>query len=207
MELPRPRAILAASAVLLALPAAPAGAGGARAAAAGCGAFASQAEAQARFAALNGTPRRDAGGLDGDGDGVACEGRPGPYAGFATIGYNAKRSFFYGTASMPPRSGGGFACLAGNSHFAEGPRLLRIYRVRPGPDLVVSRPLGAEAKPSSGRLLWKLDVPLRVPGRYYAAFEEEVRLSPYQPSECPGFSSPATLLPQPKSRRAQPVAW
>lgn len=148
---------------------------------------------------MNGSPSRDAAGLDADGDGVACEGLPGPYEGFATIGYNAKAHFFYGTASMPPLgSGGGFACLSGNRHFPEGPRRLKIYRARPGADLAVSRALGAEARPSSGRLLWKLEAPLAVPGRYYVAFEEEVRLSPYKPTECPGFSSPETRLPRPK---------
>jgi hypothetical protein len=148
---------------------------------------------------MDGSPSRDATGLDADGDGVACEGLPGPYEGFATIGYNAKAHFFYGTASMPPLgSGGGFACLSGNRHFPEGPRRLKIYRARPGSDLAVSRALGAEAKPSSGRLLWKLEAPLAVHGRYYAAFEEEVRLSPYKPTECPGFSSLETRLPRPK---------
>jgi hypothetical protein len=162
-------------------------------------AFSSQATAQKRFVGLGGTPGHDPGHFDADGDGVACEGLPGPYEGFATIGYNLKRGFFYGTASMPADgSGGGFACLAGNRHFPEGPRLLKIYRARPGSDLAVSRSLGAESRPSSGRLLWKLEAPLATPGRYYAAFEEEVRLSPYKPTECPGFSSTETRLPRPK---------
>jgi hypothetical protein len=173
-------------------------AGGQAAASAGC-AFSSQAEAQRRFVDLGGSPGHDPGRLDGNGDGVACEGLPGPYRGFATIGYNLRRGFFYGAASMPvDRSGGGFACLSGNRHFPEGPRQLRIYRARPGSDLAVSRTLGAEARSSSGRLLWKLEAPLGPPGRYYAAFEEEVRLSPYKPTECPGFSSPETRLPRPK---------
>jgi len=165
-----------------------------------CASFESQAAAQELFVRLGGHPRHDAGGLDPDSDGVACEERPVPYEGFATIGYNRAKGFFYGTATMPSRgSGAGFACLAGNSHFAEGPRLLKVYRVRPGPDLAISRTLGAEARPSSGRLLWKLEAPLGVPGRYYAIFEAEVRLSPYKPSECPGFSSSPTRLPRPRS--------
>lgn len=173
--------------------------GGQAAMSAGC-AFPSQAAAQQRFADLGGAPGRDPGHFDPDGDGVACEGLSGPYEGFATLGYNLKRGFFYGTATMPiDSSGGGFACLLGNRHFPEGPRQLKIYRVRPGSDLPVSRTLGAEARPSSGRLLWKLEASLGTPGRYYAAFEEKERLSPYKPTECPGFSSPATQLPRPKS--------
>lgn len=174
-------------------------AAGAGAAPTACDGFPSQAAAQERFDALRGSPSHDAAGLDADADGVACEGLPGPYEGFATIGYNRKRHFLYGTASMPvEHSGSGFACLTGNGHFAEGPRLLRIHRVMPdGGDRVVSRVLGAEAKPASGRLLWKLEKEAVTPGVYYAAFEEEVRLSPYKPSECPAFSSPETRLPRP----------
>jgi hypothetical protein len=167
---------------------------------AGCS-FSSQAAAQQRFVDLGGAPGHDPGRFDADGDGVACEGLPGPYEGFATIGYNVKRGFFYGTAAMPADgSGGGFACLSGNRHFPEGPRQLKIYRARPGSDRAVSRTLGAEARPSSGRLLWKLEAPLAVHGRYYAAFEEEERLSPYKPTECPGFSSLETRLPAPKPK-------
>jgi hypothetical protein len=169
------------------------------AAPAGCASFSSQAVAQERFASLNGNPSRDVAALDADGDGVACEGLPGPYEGFATIGYNLKRGFFYGTASMPvDGAGSGFACMSGNRHFPDGPRQLKIYRARPGPDLAVSRVLAAEARQSSGRLLWKLEAPLGHPARYYAVFEEEVRLSPYRPTECPGFSSSETRLPRPK---------
>jgi hypothetical protein len=179
-------------------PAAWAVGGQAAAVSAGC-VFSSQAAAQQRFVDLGGAPGHDPGRFDADSDGVACEGLPGPYQGFATIGYNLRQGFFYGTASMPADgSGGGFACLSGNRHFPEGPRLLKIYRARLGPDLAVSRSLGAESRPSSGRLLWKLEASLAVPGRYYAAFEEEVRLSPYKPTECPGFSSPETRLPRPK---------
>jgi hypothetical protein len=165
---------------------------------AGCAGFSSQAAAQERFAALGGSPSRDAAGLDVDADGVACEGLPGPYEGFATIAYNLKRRFFYGTASMPPEvSGGRYACLAGNRHFPEGPRLLQIFRVTPGADRVVSRTVGAEAKPAGGRLVWKLQKDIVPVGRYYVAFEEQLRLSPYRPTECPGFRSRETRLPKP----------
>jgi hypothetical protein len=142
---------------------------------------------------VGGSPARNADGLDGDRDGVACEGLPGPHEGYATIGYNLKRAFFYGTASMPAGDGG-FACLSGNRHFAEGPRLLKVYKAVPGPDRAVSGEIGAEARPGSGRLVWKLDRDL-VAGHYYAAFGEKIRSSPYRPSECPGFSSRATALP------------
>lgn len=167
----------------------------------GCTSFKSQAAAQELFTRMAGGPDREVGDLDPDRDGVACEDRPGPHEGYATIGYNRAKRFFYGVATMPAAgSDDGFSCLQGNSHFPDGPRLLKVYRVVPGPDRAVSRNLGAEARPESGRLLWKLDrktVPL---GRYYAAFEEKIRTSPYAPSECPGFRSAETYLP--RARRA-----
>ena len=183
---------LAALALALMVPAA----GGAGKAVPGCPSFSSQAEAQELFVELGGSGSRNASGLDGDGDGVACEGLSGPYAGFATIGYHRVRGFFYGAASMPATTEG-FACMSGNRSFPEGPRRLRVYRVRPGPDLAVSRLLRAEALEASGRLRWKLEKAL-VPGRYYAAFEERQPEGPYRPPECPGFSSAQVLLPQPR---------
>ncbi len=166
----------------------------------GCPSFKSQAAAQEHFAGLGGRPDRDVGGLDSDGDGVACEALPGPHEGFATIGYNRAKHFFYGVATMPAieSAAGGFACLQGNRHYPDGPRQLKIYREAPGPDRAVSRDIGTEANAESGRLLWKLDREQVPPGRYYAAFEEEVRSSPYAPSECPGFRSPSTFLPRPR---------
>jgi hypothetical protein len=146
---------------------------------------------------MGGSPSRNVRGLDGDSDGVACEGLPGPYAGFATIGYHRARAFFYGAASMPATESG-FACLLGNRHYPEGPRQLRIYRVRPGADLAVSPVLGAEARPGSGRLLWKLEKDL-VPGHYYAAFEGRQAEAPYKPPECPEFRSRAVYLPRPRA--------
>lgn len=170
--------------------------GSGTAAVSGCSGFPSQAAAQQRFTEEGGGPAHDVGGLDGDGDGVVCEGLPGPFAGYATIGYNRKRGFLYGTASMPPKgSGGGFACLYGNPHFPEGPRQLKVYAARRGGDVAISRVLAAEAKPQSGRLLWKFDHAEVPAGRYYVVFEEQQRLSPYRPSECPGFSSRETPLP------------
>ncbi len=163
----------------------------------GCASFPSQAAAQEQFTRLGGSPSRNSRGLDGDRDGVACEELPGPHEGFATLGYNLKRKFFYGTASMPASSSadGGFACMYGNRHFADGPRLLRIYRAGGGADHLVSGEVGTQAQSSSGRLVWKLekdDVPR---GRYYVVFEEQIRLSPYKGSECPGFRSRQVLLP------------
>jgi Excalibur calcium-binding domain len=161
---------------------------------AGCPSFSSQAEAQDRFVLLGGTPSQNARGLDEDGDGVACEGLPAPYRGFATIGYHRGRGFFYGTATMPATESG-FACLFGNPQFPDGPRRLEVFLVRPGPDLSISRWLGAEARPESGRLLWRHHRDL-VPGRYYAAFEERQRETPFRPPECPGFASRETYLPR-----------
>jgi hypothetical protein len=163
----------------------------------GCPSFPSQAAAQERFAELGGAPGRDAEGLDGDRDGLACEGLPGPYAGFAAVGYNLKKGFFYGTASMPARRSedGGFACLYGNPHFPEGPRLLRVYAARPGGDVAISGAIRAEAKPDSGRLVWKAEKEVVPSGRYYVAIEERLRLSPYGANECPGFRSREVVLP------------
>lgn len=164
----------------------------------GCASVPSQAEAQERFFLLGGSPAQNAGGLDEDRDGVACEGRPGPYAGYATIGYNRKSKFLYGTATMPIEADGdGFACLLGNRQFADGARRLTVYRAVAGPDRAISRPLKAEPRPDSGRLLWKLDRELRVEARYYVVFEAQIHLSPYKPSNCPEFRSREVYLPRP----------
>jgi hypothetical protein len=170
----------------------------ATAAAPGCGSFRSQADAQESFAALGGSPADPIPKLDPDRDGVACEGHPAPYKGYATVGYNLKRGFFYGTASMPPESGGaGFACLEGNRHFDDGPRLLTLFMVRPGADLVISHEVGTAARPSSGRVLWKVEKAKIAPGHYYVVFEERQQLAPYGPNHCPGFRSAEFRLPQP----------
>ncbi|HEY5815108.1 MAG TPA: hypothetical protein VIS95_02080 [Solirubrobacterales bacterium] len=171
----------------------------------GCPSFADQADAQERFFALGGSPARNAGGWDDDRDGVACEGLPGPYAGYATIGYHRERKFLYGTATMPTEADGeGFACLLGNRQFADGARRLTVYRALPGPDKAISRPLKAEPRPGSGRLLWKLERDLAVAGRYYAIFEAQIHLSPYKPSNCPEFGSRETLLPRPPRATPSP---
>jgi hypothetical protein len=165
----------------------------------GCGSFDSQAAAQARFMEQGGSPGHGVGRLDPDRDGVACEGLDAPYQGFATIGYNKKHDFFYGVASMPPLATGNdeFACLAGNRRWANGPRWLNVYRAKPSGDVAIlgthMRP--AEAKPASGKLIWKADKALVIPGRYYVAFEESVRTSPYGPNPCPEFRSRAIHLP------------
>jgi hypothetical protein len=164
----------------------------------GCAPFPSQAGAQERFIQLGGAPSRNAGGLDGDGDGVACEGLPGPYAGYATIGYHRERKFLYGTASMPLEADGeGFACLLGNGQFADGTRRLTVYRATPGGDRAISGSLKAEPRPGSGRLLWKLRRELTVGARYHVVFEAQIRLGPYLPSNCPEFGSHEVFLPRP----------
>jgi hypothetical protein len=170
----------------------------------GCASFGRQAEAQDYFAERGGSPRHRVGDLDRDRDGVACEELPAPFKGFATIGYNLKRNFFYGTVAMPPAAaaaaGEKLACLYGNRHFAEGPRLLKVYRVQPGPDQAVTDVFPAEAKPSSGYLIWKAEKKVVVRDRYYVAFEERVPISPYGANECPGFRSAEVALPLSLSR-------
>jgi hypothetical protein len=173
-----------------------AGSGGA--ATPGCASFPSQAAAQEHFAELGGSPERRVGALDDDRDGVACEFLPGPYKPFATIGYNRKGNFFYGVVSMPSvqRGDEGFPCLYGNRHFPRGPRRLNVYKVQPGADKPIFGALAAEARPESGRLLWKAERDLVTPGTYYAAFEEKIRTSPYGANECPGFRSYEIALPR-----------
>lgn len=163
-----------------------------------CASFGSQADAQAYFEGLGGGPRHAVGSLDPDGNGVACEELGPPYVGFATISYNRTRGFFWGAVAMP-RTGEGegeFACLEGNPHFADGPRLVKLMQEEPGRDRQVFRSIGAEARKATGRLVWKAGVELPGPGRYYAQFAERVRLQAYGPNECPAFRSRAISLPK-----------
>jgi hypothetical protein len=172
-------------------------AGDGAAATPGCASYSTQAAAQNYFVSAGGDPRKSVGGLDADRDGVACEELPGPYKGFATLGYNVNRRFFYGAAAIPPAGAGGegFPCLLGNRHFADGPRLLTVFRVTPGEDQPMTEEVGTAADSSSGRLVWKKDVRTIPAGRYYAAFEARIPLAPYGPNECPGFNSATVTLP------------
>ena len=199
----RARPLLFAAVTLFATWSIPVGSGGA-APTPGCGSFESQAGAQEYFVELGGGPRDPVGNLDHDRDGVACEHRPSPYKPFATIGYNRKGGFFYGVASMPSARRGeeGFPCLYGNRRGPNGPRLLNVYKVRQGADKPLFGRLGAEAKPESGRLIWKAERSVVVPGTYYAGFEEKIRTSPYGANECPGFRSYEISLPQPRRQAA-----
>jgi hypothetical protein len=165
----------------------------------GCASFASQAGAQDYFGRYGGSPSHAVGSLDPDRDGIACEGLGGPYKAYATIGYNRKGRFFYGVASMPPAAKGEeeFPCLYGNRHFPDGPRRLNVYKVQPGDDKPIFGVLAAEARPSSGRLLWKAERDAVTPGLYYAAFEERIPLKPHGANQCPGFRSAELALPQP----------
>jgi len=127
----------------------------------------------------------------------------GPRASQTALGYNRAQGFFYGTATMPRDGSGGFACLQGNRHFPDGPRLLRIYRVRRGPDRPVSRDIAAAVE-ENGTLIWKLERK-RVPrARYYVVFEAKIPTAPYAPTECPGFRSRAVVLPKPQGVRRSP---
>ncbi len=168
----------------------------------GCGSFASQGEAEEYFLEAGGSPARGVGGLDPDRDGVACEHLGAPFVGYATIGYNRGNGFLYGTATMPAKASG-YPCLYGNVHYPDAARKVAVFRVRPGPDkrLVGEYTGAAEAKPESGRLLWKVDRGSLPPGRYYAKFQEKIRTHPYGANECPGFTSRPTLLPRPRPFR------
>lgn len=123
----------------------------------------------------------------------------GPRAEYTTLGYNRAHGFFYGTAKMPAKTdgSGGFACLTGNRHFPDGPRLLRIYRAMSGLDRALSGEIAAGATPENGMLEWKFKRKHVPTGRYYVAFEAKIPTAPGAASECPGFRSHATLLPRP----------
>ena len=193
-RIPTAAAVVALSGAALAAAIAPGGSG---AATPRCGAFGSQAAAQGYFLAAGGSPARRVGALDPDRDGVACEGLGGPFKGYATIGFSKSKRFFFGAVTMPPEpTAGGFACLEGNPHYPEGPRVLTVFRERPGRDRAVTGEVGAEANRAKGRLAWKAAVRRRVPrARYYAVFAERQRLAPSGPNLCPGFSSAERVLP------------
>jgi hypothetical protein len=186
-----------AGAAVLAL----AGAGSGAAAVPGCGAFKAQADAQDAFVAVGGSPDRNAGAMDPDRDGVACEELSSPYKGYATIGYHRKRQFFYGVVTMPvPPCGGEAPCLYGNKNYPDSARRLNVFKIRSDGDkpLLGRYKAGAEAQPEAGRLIWKAERPNLIPARYYVSFDERVRTSPYGRNPCPGFSSRPTLLPRPR---------
>lgn len=165
----------------------------------GCHSFDSQASAQAYFMEMGGRPSKAVGQLDSDGDGVACGTLKGPYQGYATIGYNKKHDFFYGVVSMPEGDSGSgeYPCLVGNTHFPDAPRRLNVYLVRPGADrpILPQRGRGAEAKPKTGKLLWRADKRVVAKGRYYVEFEAKVQSTPYGKNQCPSFRSRAVQLP------------
>jgi hypothetical protein len=182
-----------AAAALLALPLLAADGG---AATRGCGSFNAQAAAQGYFLK---TASGRGGRLDRDRDGVACEHLPGPYKGFATLGFNRRGSFLYGYAWMPATPGAAepYACTLGNRSYPEGPRRLNVYRIaRGGPRPLFARQgEGAAADMRSGRLAWKAPVRRLRPGRYFVEFEERQRLGPYEANQCPRFRSRAVRLP------------
>jgi hypothetical protein len=167
----------------------------------GCGSFKAQADAQDAFFELGGSPQHPVGKLDPDRDGVACEGLPAPYKGYATIGYNRKKQFFYGVATMPLLSeGSGFPCMYGNRRFPDAPRKVDIFKITPQGDkpLLAEFKGKAEAQSETGKLLWKAERTNPPVGQYYVAFEARIPVTPYGRNECPSFSSQPTLLPRPK---------
>ncbi|MDX6624932.1 MAG: hypothetical protein QOE75_2864 [Solirubrobacterales bacterium] len=176
-------------------------AGGSSAAVPGCGAYAAQGDAQDAFLEVGGSPARNVGGMDPDGDGVACEDLAAPYKGYATIGYNRKKQFLYGVVTMPVPSGGQASCLFGNKNHPDSARRLNVFKVRSDGDkpLLGRYKAGAEAQPETGTLIWKVERPELIPAKYYVSFDEKIRTSPYGRNPCPGFSSEPTLLPRPRN--------
>lgn len=179
------------------------GAAGSGAVVSGCGAFKAQADAQDAFLEAGGSPGRNAGRMDPDRDGVACEELPAPFKGYATIGYNRKRQFFYGVVTMPAPPGGAAPCMYGNKNHPESARRLNVYKVRSDGDkpLLGRYKAGAQADPAAGKLVWKVERPDLIAARYYVSFDEKIRTSPYGRNPCPGFSSRPTLLPRPRNAR------
>ncbi len=177
-------------------------AGSGAAAVPSCGAYKAQGDAQDAFLEAGGDPGRNVGGMDPDGDGVACEDLPAPYKGYATIGYNRKRQFLYGIVTMPvPPAGGEAPCLYGNKNYPDSSRRLNVFKIRTDGDkpLLGRYKAGAQADPARGTLVWKVERPNLILAHYYVAFDEKVRTSPYGRNPCPGFSSRPTLLPRPRN--------
>lgn len=178
-------------------------AGGSGAAAVpGCGTFKAQGDAQEAFMQAGGSPARNVGKMDPDGDGVACEALGAPFKGYATIGYNRKKQFFYGIVKMPAALDGGESpCLYGDKSYPDASRRFNIYKIRTDGDkpLLGRYKAGAQADPAAGTLVWKVERANLVQARYYVAFDERVPLTPYGRNECPGFNSVPTLLPRPES--------
>jgi hypothetical protein len=89
-----------------------------------CPELGSQAFAQSYFEDQGG-PQRDPNALDADGDGLACEENPAPYAGLLRLKYKAKKDKFKGTFTAL------FGCQQG--------RALTLFKRRNGPDKTVKQ--------------------------------------------------------------------
>jgi hypothetical protein len=163
-----------------------------------CAGFGNQAAAQSHFVGQGGGPGRNEDGLDADEDGVACEELGRPYKGHATIGWHKGKRFLFGVATMPTGRDGAPRCLYGNRQEPHGPREIKLFRVRPGADRALLPEVPAtyaQARPESGKLIWKVERPNLAPGEYYVAFDESIRRGPYEGIECPGFASLPQQLP------------
>jgi hypothetical protein len=89
-----------------------------------CPELGSQAFAQSYFEDQGG-PQRDPNALDADGDGLACEENPAPYAGLLKLKYKAKKDRFKGTFTAL------FGCHQG--------RALTLFKRQNGPDKTVKQ--------------------------------------------------------------------
>jgi hypothetical protein len=164
-----------------------------------CSSFKSQAAAQQYFVEAGGSPKRPVGSLDPNHNGVACELLTRPFAGYATLAFNKVQRFLYGTVTLP---GEGehpeYPCLFGNKHFPDAPRILNVYKVGPdgsGKPIFSQYGIGTEARPASGRLVWRVGRKRLGAGYYYVEIEEQIRSSPYERTQCPAFRSAAVPLP------------
>ncbi len=165
-----------------------------------CGSFANQAAAQDYFFKRGGSPRRKIGGLDPDGNGVACERLDAPHKGYADVAFESRRGFFYGGIAVPAGTDGDFPCLYKNAKVGITRRVL-VYKARRGkPDLPLTL-RGGESRESddgskgtvqsgAGRLTWKVDPSGRIRGRFYVDVPQSETESGSD-EDCPRFRSRA----------------
>lgn len=119
-----------------------------------CSDFASQAAAQNYFLS-HGGPGQDPAGLDPDRDGLACESNPPPYRGLITINdTQAANTGHYFTGRVRSVSASRIT-----------PRTVRIFRVKDGPDRLISSTQTRSTDPYPGG--YRVTAP-SVRGMFYA---------------------------------------
>jgi hypothetical protein len=118
-----------------------------------CSDFASQAAAQSYFLS-HGGPSQDPAGLDPDRDGLACESNPPPYRGLLTLHLSSANNAGYFTGRVWSVSA---SCIT--------PRTVQLFRVKDGPDRLVSSTQTRSTDPYPGG--YRVAAP-SVRGMFYA---------------------------------------